>query len=204
MSDPAKSPAPGSMAEQFESLLGVTESIISHRNLAELFHDLAAQLRPLVSFDYINVLLHDEGRGVMRLHLMERQGGDSIPTGYEVPVETSGAGWVWQTQQPLIVHDVDAEQRFPFTTDLFRRYGIHSFYSFPLTSAGRRLGTMGFGSQERHGCGAESLAFLERVVKQVAVAVDNALNFERAARERARAELLLEVNNAVVSHLDLK
>ncbi len=188
MSDPAKSPAPGSMAEQFESLLGVTESIISHRNLAELFHDLAAQLRPLVSFDYINVLLHDEARAVMRLHLMERQGGDSIPTGYEVPVETSGAGWVWQTQQPLLVHDVDAEQRFPFTTDLFRRYGIHSFYSFPLTSAGRRLGTMGFGCQERHGCGAESLEFLEQVVKQVAVAVDNALNFESATRERARAD----------------
>ncbi len=44
----------------------------------------------------------------------------------------------------------------------------------------------------------------------MAVAVDNALNFERAqayqrqlAQERDRLRVLLEVNNAVVSKLDL-
>jgi formate hydrogenlyase transcriptional activator len=49
------------------------------------------------------------------------------------------------------------------------------------------------------------------VANQVAVAVDNALNYETALasqqqvrRERDRVRLLLEVNNAVVSHLDLE
>ena len=49
------------------------------------------------------------------------------------------------------------------------------------------------------------------MAKQVAVAVDNALNFEKAraaeqqlTRERDRLQLLLEVNNAVASHLDLR
>src|SRR5215467_14211907 len=45
---------------------------------------------------------------------------------------------------------------------------------------------------------------------QIAIAVENALNFgnarqaeQDASRERDRTKLLLEVNNAVVSHLDL-
>ena len=53
--------------------------------------------------------------------------------------------------------------------------------------------------------------FLQQVAKLVAVAVDNTVNFERArqaeqrmAGERDRIKLLLEINNAVVSHLDLK
>ena len=52
--------------------------------------------------------------------------------------------------------------------------------------------------------------FLEEVARQVAVAIDNALNFEQAqsaqqqlTHDRDRVRLLLEVNNAVVSHLDL-
>jgi formate hydrogenlyase transcriptional activator len=57
---------------------------------------------------------------------------------------------------------------------------------------------------------AADLEFLQQVAAQVAVAVDNALNFQNAqtyqqelARERDRLRLLLEVNNALVSTLDL-
>jgi len=52
---------------------------------------------------------------------------------------------------------------------------------------------------------------MQQVARQVAVAVDNALNLERAqayqrqlAQERDRLRVLLEVNNAVVSKLDLR
>ena len=55
------------------------------------------------------------------------------------------------------------------------------------------------------------LEFLRQVAAQVAVAVDNALNFqdaqvyqEQLSRERDRLRLLLEVNNALVSNLDLR
>ena len=51
---------------------------------------------------------------------------------------------------------------------------------------------------------------MQQVANQVAVAVDNVLHDESArsaqqqlTRERDRLRLLLEVNNAVVSHLDL-
>jgi hypothetical protein len=52
---------------------------------------------------------------------------------------------------------------------------------------------------------------LTHIGTQVAIAVDNALNYERlrcaeceVVRERDRTKLLLEINNAVVSHLDLR
>ncbi|HJQ34611.1 MAG TPA: sigma 54-interacting transcriptional regulator [Pyrinomonadaceae bacterium] len=197
-----------SAVEQYRALLAVSEAVISHRSLSELFEELAGRLRSLVGFDYVNVLLHDDERDVMRLHLLvpgtQQAARQVIQPGLEFPVEGSGAGWVWQTQQPLIVHDADEEARFPLTTDFFRRHGIHSFYAFPLTSAGRRLGTMGFGCALREGCSAESLEFLQQVVRQTAVAVENALNFETAASERDRRQLLLEVSNAVVSQLSLR
>ncbi|HYY97929.1 MAG TPA: sigma 54-interacting transcriptional regulator, partial [Pyrinomonadaceae bacterium] len=131
--------------------------------------------------------------------------------GWEGPVEGTGAGRVWRTQEPLVVHDIDRERRFPVTTAIMREQGIKSYYAFPLTPAGRRLGVMGFGCKDVYGCSDESLEFMRQAVKQVAVAVGNALNFESAEKarreltaERDRLRLLLEVNNAVVKHLDLR
>ena len=63
-----------------------------------------------------------------------------------------------------------------------------------------------------------NLEFLQQVARQIAVAVDNVLNYqcvqasqrdlaherEELARERDRLRLLLEVNNAVVSNLNLR
>jgi len=69
---------------------------------------------------------------------------------------------------------------------------------------------MGFGSLQPRTYQETELNFMQQVAKQVAVAVDNALNSEDAvayqrqlARERDRQRLLLEVNNAIVSHLEL-
>ena len=52
---------------------------------------------------------------------------------------------------------------------------------------------------------------MQQVAAQVAVAVDNALNFEKAekyrqqvARERDRLQILLEITNALVSELDVR
>ena len=57
------------MIEQYQGLLEVSEAIVSHRDLSELFQVLATRLRAIVDFDYLNVMLHDAERDVMRMRL---------------------------------------------------------------------------------------------------------------------------------------
>src|SRR6185295_15529641 len=80
----------------------------------------------------------------------------------------------------------------------------------PLTTALRRLGALGFGSLEPKSYTEPDIEFMVHVANQVAVAVDNVLHDSSAKhaqtqlqRERDRLQLLLEVNNAVVSHLSM-
>jgi len=191
-------------------LLEVSESIASHRDLNELFHDLAERLPPIVSFDYINLVLHDPSRNVMRLHLLVTPEPSTISPGLELPIDGSPGGYVWKTQQTLMVADVSREDRFPTLTPLLMENGVESFCSIPLTTALRRLGAMGFGSKQRREYNEAEIRFMQQVAKQVAVAVDNVLHDESAqaaqrqlTHERDRTRLLLDVNNAVVSHLNL-
>jgi formate hydrogenlyase transcriptional activator len=196
--------------EQYKILLEVAEAIAVHRDLGELFHDLAQRLPRSVPFDYINLVLHDPARQLMRLHLLVTPEPSTIRPGLELPIEGSPGGLVWKTQQPLMVENVPLEGRFPTLTPLLLENGVQSFCSVPLTTALRRLGAMGFGSKHRRVYPEAEVNFMRQVAKQVAVAVDNVLHDESAqaaqwqlTHERDRIRLLLEVNNAVVSHLGL-
>ncbi|WP_447980105.1 sigma 54-interacting transcriptional regulator [Candidatus Nitrospira bockiana] len=196
--------------DRLRFLLEVSESIVSHRDLTGLFRDLARRLPAMVPFEFIALTLHDPERNVMRVHTLGTAEADSIPPGLELPVEGSFSGLVFRTQQPLVVPRREEETRFPNTTALLRGIGVESYCLLPLTTAVRRLGAMGFGSFSPYAFGESELKFLRQVAAQVAVAVDNVLHEESArsaqrqlARERDRQQLLLEVNNAVVSNLDL-
>ena len=207
------SPTPDSRpdAPPYRALLEVSESITRHGDLAELFHDLARRLRHVVPFDIISVLLHDDEQDVMRLHIMESERPQQVHQGPDTtPIESPG-GVVWQTQQPMLISDFEEEKRYPAMAPVWRRFGMRSGYYLPLTTAQRRLGTINFASAVPRRYAPADLELFQQVARLAAVAVDNALNFEKAehyqrklASERDRLRLLLEVNNAVVAHLDLR
>jgi formate hydrogenlyase transcriptional activator len=196
--------------QQYQTLLEVSEAIALHRDLNALFQDLAQRLPRIVPFDYINLVLHDAMRQVMRLHLLVVPEPVTIKPGLELPVNESPGGLVWQNQQALVVEDVASETRFPGLTPLLLENGVQSYCSVPLTTALRRLGAMGFGGRQKRVYQAVELDFMQHVARLVAVAVDNVLHDEsveaaqrQLTRERDRVRLLLQVNNAVVTHLDL-
>jgi formate hydrogenlyase transcriptional activator len=147
----------------------------------------------------------------MRLHSIQANVPADLVGGHEGPVEESPAGLVWRMQQPLLVSDLAEERRWPKVTGRMKEDGVDSFCFVPLTTAVRRLGAMGFLSLQKEAYGETDLEFLQQVGKQVAVAVDNVLNFasseaaqQSLARERDWLSLVLEINNAVVSHLELR
>ncbi|OLB26068.1 MAG: hypothetical protein AUH95_01250 [Nitrospirae bacterium 13_2_20CM_2_63_8] len=121
--------------DRLRLLLEVSESIASHRDLDELLHDLSQRLPPIVPFDYINVVLHDSAREVMRLHILAASESSTIRPGLELPVDESPGGLVWKTQQPLMVEDVALETRFPKLIPMLRENGVQSFCAVPLTTA---------------------------------------------------------------------
>src|SRR6266542_5406523 len=102
-----------SACQQYRTLLAVSEAIVSHRDLATLFHDLANRLQHVVRFDYLILVLHDAANNTMRRHILETSEPSPVQTPGALPVEEGPAGWVWQTQQPLIVSNVAEETRWP-------------------------------------------------------------------------------------------
>jgi len=142
--EPTQCDATESFGLQCQALLEVSETIASHRDLAGLFHDLADRLHRLVSFEFLSLVLYDPTRNVMRLHVLESSVPTTIQPGNELPVAESPGGWAWETQQPLVVNDLEQEARFPQIVPVLRQHGVKSLCVLPLTTAQRRLGAMAF------------------------------------------------------------
>jgi len=200
--------------DRLRLLLEVSEAIVSHRDLSSLFRDLAQRLPAVAPFDFIGLILYDSTKNLMKVHVLETAATHRLTTrldGLELPIEESSSGWVWTHQQPLIIPSLAEETRFTMGMAALKDIGVQSVCLFPLTTAMRRLGAIGFGSLESHAFEDKNMGLLGQVAKQVAVAVDNVLNFagteaaqQSLARERDRLSLVLEINNAVVSHLELR
>ncbi len=182
--------------QQYRALLAVAEAIISHRDLHALFHDLADRIRRVVSFDYLLLVLHDKARDSMRLHVLESSQPTSAQEGMLTPIGESPAGLVWQTQQPLIIPNVEEESRWPRLRDqVFRPHGMSSLCYVPLTTVRQRLGTLAFASGQRAAYNSADVDFLQLVANQVAVGVENALAFdciEKLKEKLTREKVYLE------------
>ena len=196
----------------YPTLMEVSRVIACHGDVAELFDKLVECLRPLLGFHYLSVALHDEDRQVMRLHVLHSSHEDAAAAGLEFPVEHSPAGEVWTSQQVRNFSSLGQLRDYHASSyQLLRQHGVQSLCVVPLTTAHRRIGAMAFGRSAEGGYSNEDLAFATQVAAQVAVALDNALHYEEGralqrelAHERDRLRLVLEVNNSVVSNLELR
>jgi formate hydrogenlyase transcriptional activator len=175
-------------SERLNALIDLTEAIVRERHLPELFRRLAELLHRVVDFEAVYVTLYEPDEDVMRLCLLEMKQPAAVLAGAAFPASKVPGGLVMETQQALVVDELDAEKRFALAFDIFRVHGLHSACLVPLTSAHRRLGVLGFGSPKPRHFKPEDVAFIQLVARQVAVAVDNALAYGQIEELKGRLE----------------
>jgi len=187
MSSTIPKPAESAVIERYEALLRVSQTLISIRSSEELFSILAGELRAVVNFYVMGVGIYDEKAHEMDI---KSYGEPGLPLqAPKFAPEETFSWWVYQHQQPLIIPSLEAETRFPAVAELLKNRGVRSVCALPLTTAHRRLGGLAVGSIEADAYSREEVSFLSLVANQVALAVDDALNFDalQHAKEDLRA-----------------
>jgi len=183
MSGTIQRPGEESVTKRYEALLRVSQTLISIRSSEELFRLLARELRAVVKFHVMGIGIYDEK--THEVHLTSYgEPGDSLQVPKFAPEETF-TWWVYQHQQPLIIPSLDAETRFPRVAEMLKNRGVRSVCALPLTTVHRRLGGLSVASTEADAYNMEEVRFLSLVANQVALAVDDALNFDSSQHAKA-------------------
>ena len=199
-----------SLAQHCNSLIGVSRSISAHRDPQELFQNLPAEWRQIVQFDGLALVLHEESTNAVSLRCLDLSG--HLAAALQSPMDGQEAmlGWIQQHGEPLAIRLPDQQNLIPWL-EFPRALGIRAVYALPLNTLHRRLGSLILASSDASAYPAEQLHLLSLLADRTALAIDDALTHEasRAAQAELRSKnerlkLLLDLNNAVVSNLDLR
>ena len=197
-------------AERYRTLLEINNALITNLTRETLLHSIAEILRPIVPFDSALITIYNSGNDTLRNYILDAaSSSDHFRAGVEFNRDDSVSGWVIEHQRAVMRGDLPHQQRYPND-----RYavadGLCSDCIVPLILRGKCIGTLNIGSTKRNQFSEADLELLQEVANQVALAVANMLSYEEigalsASIERSRAEryrTLLEVNNAIVTHLN--
>ena len=201
----------GQQITRYKALLGVSSAIASQHDLNDLLHSISRLLSKVVSFDLISLLLIDQEKGTAQLYALDAEAMEhQVPIGTEVPYANTKIAEVVRTQRPCIVEDHQSEvAKIPELSDKYRLKSIHSSCIFPVSSARRVIGAMIFAAQERQKYSVADIELMGAVAAHVSVLMEGTLALESAEtyraeleHERDRLNLLLEINNHIITHLD--
>ncbi len=189
-----------STAARYEALIRISNSIRAHNEPEDLFEILVHELGKVVPFDAIAQF--DELSNKVNWHLGSACCHDHSPS--EADTGDTLPRLVYRTQETVLLGTLDAERRFPAFSRKMRETGLRSLCAFPLTTAHRRLGSLLIGSTQPNAYSPEEVRFCSLVADQIALATDDAINFQASQKAQGRLELLLDLTNRVVSNLDLR
>jgi formate hydrogenlyase transcriptional activator len=190
-----------SISARYRALIRIAQAIRGHRNPKELFDLLTCELRGVLPFDGI-VQFDEAARKVHFHHCIVHD--HPKPEDVHLAPEDTLAWWVHQNQQPLVIRDTERESLFPRMMELFRMFGIRSACAVPLTTKHRRLGSLCIASEMVDAYSDEDVLFFSLVADQIALATDDAMNFEASERAGERLKLLLDLSNRVMANLELR
>jgi formate hydrogenlyase transcriptional activator len=180
--------------DRLRLLLEITNSMTSKLDLGQLLEALSTNLLSVTRCNFCALLLpHADGRQLRVTILYNPEGRGAISDGTLVPIKGSTCGKAFLSGKNQLIHRLEDLEQDPESFGssdgqlFFERVvseGLKSGCELPLVGRKGVIGVLGAFSRSERALTDDEFAFLEQVGRQVAVAVENALDYEKAIRDR--------------------
>ena len=195
---------------RYRALLKISGTVGAQPTVDAVLHSLAALLSNVVAFDHIALLLFDSSGQHLILRAFE-SGYDhpAIEVGTEIRYASTGLGRALKEQIPVFVTNV--KQELAIYPELATRLNqADAAYILPVSTSRTRLGALVFIRKEMLQVSPADIELMRSIAGHVAIALENALAISSVeayqqdlTRERDRLSLLLEINNHVMTILEV-
>jgi diguanylate cyclase (GGDEF)-like protein len=138
-----------------------------------------AKVQQLIPSEAWSMLMVDEGRQELTFELALGEKGKDVSS-FRVKIGEGVAGWVAETGKPTIVNDVSQDPRFAKKFDSETHFKTRSILCAPLISRGRTIGVVEIINRRGGRFTQGDLEILLTLVEPCAIAIENAMLFQRA------------------------
>jgi formate hydrogenlyase transcriptional activator len=182
--------------DRLRLLLEITNSMTSKLDLGHLLEALSTNLLSVTRCDFCTLLLPDAIASQLRVTVLYNpQGRGAICDGTLIPIKGSTCGKAFLSGKNQLINSLDDLEQDPesFGSDEGKVFfeqvtaeGLKSGCELPLAGRKGVIGVLGAFSRSEKAFTEDEFSFLEQVARQVAIAVENTLDFKSATEDRVR------------------
>jgi len=196
---------------RYRTLLNASSAVAGERTVEAFLCSLRPLLTNISALHGADLFLLTDDDKALQLFAFDRApDAPAIPAGIKVGC-VGAVAQVIESQQPRFVSDVAQELlTIPELASFASVVGSRSSYWFPVATSRKKYGILAFTRMQTGEFSPEDLELMGSLASHVAVALEIALTRDRAeayqrelAKEHDRLRVLLEVNNHIVSKLDI-
>lgn len=175
------------------TLLDLSNQLLARRDMADLMAFLVEETKRLLQADACALLLPDGQPGILAFRASSGWHRDPVAEQRSVPSDgQSGPGQVMQTQQPLLVEDLEVHDPTAWLPAWVRDEGFRGHAVVPLVSEGRSIGVLVLDTRQPRAPTEEDVRLLRLIANQAAIALENArLQQEEVQMRQFEHELAL-------------
>ena len=176
---------------RYKLLLKINNAVISHTTRGDLFQAVASELRNHFHHDRVSINLYDpKTQSISYFTTADGINPKGISSMESRPLaKGSIAKMAIRSGQPVIIDDLSRYCDHSSIGSMVRA-NLRSTMAFPLIVRDRILGTLHFSFRDKPDYISELTEVLADVSKQIAIAIENMLNYEHL--ERVNSDLLRE------------
>jgi len=156
-------------------IVKTANSILEPRKVIET---IMARIQQLIPSEAWSMLMVDEEKQELTFELALGEKAKDVQ-GFRVKIGEGIAGWVAQTGKPTIVNDVSKDPRFARRFDSETHFKTRSILCAPLISRGRTIGVVQVINRRGGRFTQADLDLLLTLVEPCAIAIENAILFQR-------------------------
>jgi formate hydrogenlyase transcriptional activator len=190
--------------ERLDLLLNLTSRITSNLDLRGVLRATSANIRDVVQADAAGVAFFDEGSNKSRIYAVDFPDAKGFVTEDVVVTPGRALKRAWESSKAVIVNTNDREELGPEIYDLVIAEGLDAHCLIPLVSHSRPVGLLILARKGQNLFTSEDVDFLTRASGQIAIAIENALAFQKVSALGDRLQLLLDLTTRITSSLDLR
>jgi formate hydrogenlyase transcriptional activator len=189
--------------EHDDGLLRLAHRLDVYRDPEQLLRALPTELRGLLVGNTLALVFCGEPETTCWLAV--NSNGEPIQVTPEIiNTQKSICSWAHNHLRPYVVSPLTRETPFSEFTTLFQNWGDRSLGVFPLSTVTRCLGVLCIGRAKPDAFSEDDIRFASLVAGFVALAIDDRMVRAQMEDERTRLKLVLDLNNSVVSSLELR
>lgn len=166
----------GQRLDVLTDIVKTANSVLEPRKVIEL---IMAKIQTLIPSEAWSMLMVDEERQELTFELALGEKGKDVSS-FRVKIGEGIAGWVARTGRPTIVNDTSRDPRFARRFDSQTQFSTRSILCVPLKSRDRTIGVVQVINRRGGLFTRSDLRMLLMLVEPCAIAIENAMLFQRA------------------------